>query len=233
MSSFPVKKHRGIDLFLRESFIGEAAAEGADVALSVRFPDREINVREWSAYLLLIDRFYARLAAKSIYQYAHRRPEQLSVTEIRHGSCQLVLRERVGPGESSTFAALYLLLRNLPNIASVTALLVDQHQLGAYSTVATTRGIRKALRATIPADPLLPRLSTRESEQIVVFLERLYAAEAEHLTPAVRFSSRYVHEVSLQVSSTRGQGQYPLRGMVLHFDRPTDPVAEGEWSVVA
>lgn len=229
-----VRASRSVHELLQNALIGPEAAQDTGVTLSVRFPDREVNVRELGAYLLLIDRFYARLVSRSIYRYAHRRTEQLSVTEIRPGSCQLLLREEIKRGRRSTLAPLYLLLRYLPELARANPQGTDQVHLEQHEALWTVRRIRKRLRAAVPSEPLLESLDPKAYERIIAFLQQTYMAEEAHLPPAIRFSRSYVHEVSLQVvRSAPPRDLYPLRGLVLRFDQPTAPVAEGEWSVLA
>jgi len=119
METLPVKVPRRALADIAHSFIPEDTSYEATVELVITIEDSNINVREFAAYLSLIDRVYGRLSSKGLHSYAHTESGQLEITEIRKGSIELIVSQLVS--EFRGVAVLIVLWQVLKQLKNVTA----------------------------------------------------------------------------------------------------------------
>ncbi len=66
-------------------FVPPEAPFGSVVELVVKIEDESLNVREFAAYLSLVDRVYGRLTHPGLRSYSQTLRDQVEITEIRKG----------------------------------------------------------------------------------------------------------------------------------------------------
>lgn len=86
--------------------------EGDSVQLSIRVKDEGLPLRDFAAYLELIDRVYGRLQPAGSRSYSLRSSQHLRIERVRFGSIELVIPEVVGP--IPALAVVWLCLRVMP-----------------------------------------------------------------------------------------------------------------------
>ncbi|MDQ3323042.1 MAG: hypothetical protein M3525_11540 [Acidobacteriota bacterium] len=62
------------------------------IELSISINDENVNLKDFTAYLSLIDRLYGRLSPTGLRSYALRKNEQLNIAEFRKGSLEIIFR---------------------------------------------------------------------------------------------------------------------------------------------
>ncbi len=204
--------------------------------LSISFSTHSGSVRGLSHYLLLIDRFYARLDPRGIYSYGHRPDDQLTYSEVTTGSWQMRITEPQGEHGRVRLVLLYLLLKTLPHVLPESAYAVRQQASGnGFRLRHQSTENRKQLQLWLPTDPALRRVEPELLSRIVSFMDMMYASEAHLLRPAVRFSIRSAGAVQLATQSTScgiSPGRYPLAGSVVDYRNPLDPVDLDDWTAL-
>jgi len=98
-------------------YIPEEVSLDKRFELIIRMRAENISVRQLAAYLNFIDKAYGRLTPRGIMHYARTSTYELNVTEIRHGSLEIVISNILS--ESTSIKAIIivgLLLKYLPSI---------------------------------------------------------------------------------------------------------------------
>ena len=220
-----------------ELFVPANTPSFSVLQMTLTLPDRGVNIRELSAYLSLIDRVYGRLSENGLYSYSHRRDEQLEYAEVREGSWQIVFTEDLTPSATQRFVLLYLLLKFLPHIQP------DAAEAAYHRYIRQSVGYngdksldnRKQLRSWMPTDPVLSKMDGKRLTQLVNYLDSIYAVEAHRLSAPHRFAISSVQQVNLAVETQwpiDDPNAYPLRGSVIEYNDPFEPVALEDWSVL-
>ena len=93
MDNLPAKIPKPALIDLREAFIPSETPGNSYFELSVRIADKDLTVRDLSAFLDFIDGIYGRLAGEGFQSYASREYGHLKVERIQKGSWELLLRE--------------------------------------------------------------------------------------------------------------------------------------------
>lgn len=180
---------------LRSLVIPEGASSSTSLELVVVIDDRNVNVREFAAYLAFIDEVYGRLTLRRLDSYVQRREEQIELSSIRSGSLELIFSEVVGNSERITaLIVLGFLLRYLPTGVKDVASAYHEYQQGQE-----VRERRRQLREQVRRDEELVELDRRRQDQLVQLLDGLYKRERKLLLRTRRFSIEHVHEVTIRV----------------------------------
>jgi hypothetical protein len=69
--------------------LGDDSRDDRDLELSIRFRETNVSVREFAAYLSLLDGVYGRLTPRGYRSYALSQSEHLRIAAIRIGSAEL------------------------------------------------------------------------------------------------------------------------------------------------
>jgi len=186
-------------------FIPEDVPEGSVIELSISLVSENINVRELSGYLSLIDGFYARLYPEGIYAYGHRKEEQLKFSGMRSGSIETVIEEVLSVVTSPhRLVLLYLLMKYLPNIIKSSAEAV-KNLAGAYedyqkgSQIREERENRRRLREAVRDEVHLQQLDHNRVDQLVKLLDSFYAVELRRLPRAIQLAQKNVKGIRLNI----------------------------------
>jgi hypothetical protein len=170
-------------------FVPEIAYSGNTVELKIVIDDADLNIRELSAYLAIIDEVYGRFAHGGLRSYVQDESKQLRIEKLKQGSLEVYIVELVTRATDAwPLIIVFLFLKYLPNVA-------DTYK--KYEEGRLIRERRKKLRAAIKQDHTMKQLSPRRVNQLVILLDDLRLAEHEHLPSATKFAVRHVK--SLQI----------------------------------
>jgi len=78
---------------LGEGMVGKELTEGDELELVIRIDEKALNVREFAAFLEMLDGVYGRLDPIGFRSYAQRRDEQLFISKVRAGSLEIIIPE--------------------------------------------------------------------------------------------------------------------------------------------
>ena len=113
-SELPLPRPRATLAQLRGAVIPEDAPRDASIQLIIVMNDSDVNIREFGAYLGLIDRTYGRLSHKGLASYSQTPYAQLAVS-FRQGSLDVILSALISHIDSVTsIVVLRYLLKYLP-----------------------------------------------------------------------------------------------------------------------
>lgn len=240
MSLLPVTVPKSAVQALTHLLIPPETADGKRVELMITINDRNLNAREFGAYLSLADRVYGRMNESGLSSYARKAPEQLVFYEVRQGSLQLVATQSVSrPTDATPVAVLWLCLKHLPAWTKPSSGSAKSRARSSHDWLYRNGALdekmdqeaRKHLREELRQNTSLQGLDNRKVGQLATLLGELYTAERQHLPACARFTHKSVKEVTLAVRSQMPlpEQRYPLRGTPFHYQDPTLPVAQDDW----
>jgi len=194
MDNLPARIPRSAVVDLMDVFIPMNASEGAYIELSIRIDDRDIALRDMSAFLELVDRTYGRLSEKGLQSYARKEHGHLKVQELRKGSWELILQEAISSGYSHALILAYLAVKYLPSAIESLANSYNQVEQGRLA-----RQQRKRIRAEMEQDEVISKLSKTRRYQIADLVDYLHEKEKDRLHRAVRFARQRLLSVGIRI----------------------------------
>ncbi len=191
-SSYPKDLLEKVTLLI----IPDTAPSEAQIELSIMIDESDLRIRDLVAFLELIDRTYGRLSPQGLRSYAHKREDQIQVTEVRPGSLEIIFSEVLTNLDKITIIiALQLLLKYLPDLLKSLAIAFREFEEARYIHLR-----REHLQNQIANDPALASLEKRDRDELAEFLDELIVKERRNLPAVLRFAQQHVREVSLLVS---------------------------------
>jgi hypothetical protein len=183
--------------------------KGDTLELVVTVADAGINAREFAAYLRLMDRVYGRVLRGDLRSYALTSHGQLEIAKISKGSLDISIVDVFSQfHDAIPLLMLWLFLRYVPAglkaISEVTKNLADSFK--AIEEGRLTRLNRKKLKEDLQGEERLRVLNTAQINELVALLASLEIEEHRTLPAAVRFSEKYVKDVTI-MTKKRGEGQ--------------------------
>lgn len=186
-SDLPIRVPRTALSDLKELTLPSGLSSETVVQLVIRVNDENLRVRDWAAYLNLIDRIYGRLTADGLLSYALTTPKHLEIERIGQGSLEIILQEVASNIDIVTvFLIIRYVLKYLPDAYL-------KYERGRH-----TRMRRKRLRQQIQQDEELAALEKRRQDQLIEFMDRLMKREQRQLPRAKRFSDMSVLEITMR-----------------------------------
>ena len=211
MSLLPAKVPATALYDLTALFVPSNTPGDSTVELRIAVSDRGLSVRGFGAYLSMADRVYGRVTEAGLRSYSRTLSRQLRITEVRHGSLEIVIAEVISHyREATPLAVLWLFLKYLPSATKSLSEIV-KNSADAYKSVESveearlTRENRKRLREDIKKDEALAKLDTNRVSQLVALLEELQANESRQLSAPIRFAQDEVKSVDLVVAKKQEQ----------------------------
>jgi len=117
MSILPVNVPRVALYDVARLFLPFGGDRDQRVELIIRVDDDQLNLRELSSYLALVDRVYGRLTIAGLRSYAQSRDDQLQIREIRKGSIEIIIEQAIATANDKTPIIITgLFLKYLPAI---------------------------------------------------------------------------------------------------------------------
>jgi len=182
---------------LTRAVIPEEAPRDASIQLVIIMNDSDVNIREFSAYLSLIDKTYGRLSPQGLASYSQTPYAQLTVS-FRQGSLDVILSALLSHIDSVTaIVVLRYVLKYLPTGLKEVAAAYRDYEEGRL-----VRERRRQLREEVKKDQELAMLDHNRKNEIVAFIDMLYWHERRQLAAAQRFARKYVQKIILKIVRT-------------------------------
>jgi len=176
-------------------FIPHKTPPDATIELSIKIKEKGFSIRDFAAYLTLIDKTYGRFTPRGLKSYAQKRKEQLKISTMRPGSMEIIISEVFANIDKiAILIILRSLIKYLPSAIKMTASAYRE-----YEEARLTKERRKQLRKQIEEDNKLTTLDRRRKDQLIQLLDSLYEAESRSLQGTQRFSKNNVEKVDLQI----------------------------------
>ena len=187
--------------------VPEDTPSGTAIRLIIKTNNRDLNVRDFSAYWAMADRVYGRVTEAGLRSYARTPGRQLRISEIRQGSIEVIIAEVIMHyHDAIPLAVLWLFLKNLPNAMKVLSE-AAKNSADAYKSIEDAKLAkinRKRLQDEIKKDDALTNLDQTRIKQIAALLDGLQAVESANLSAPVRFAQEEVQSVEIVVGSKAG-----------------------------
>ena len=189
-------------LELQDLLLPYRPANNGFIDVTIGINDRNLNLRDLSRFLQLIDQSYGRIVSGNLRKYAWDEGSQLRVSQMRHGSWEVVLSQALSlVSDPSPIVVIFLLLKLMPKALDGIAGTAQKLATGynQYEQGRLARVNRKKLRAEIENVAELAPLPTKQRNQVVEVIDVLLRQDPSVSNPAQDFSIRSVRRVSIRV----------------------------------
>ena len=195
MDSLPVLLPRKFTGHLLDMFVPSDASGTDRFELLIRLKGDDISLRQLAAYLNFIDKAYGRLSPKGIINYSRSSRYELKVTEIRHGSLELVISHLVTNSNGITALILVgLLLKYLPGIIKAGLSAYRDYEEGKLA-----KARRQQIKEQIKSEENLSELRDRQVNQLCHFMDVMYGMDMRNLPKTYSFSKDAVVDLEFRV----------------------------------
>ena len=176
-------------------YSSEQNQPGDVVQLRIIIDESNISLRDFAAYLNLIDRTYGRLSPNGIYSYAQSPQQHVRISETNLGSLEVIIKELVS-NFSGTRALIIigLLLKYLPGIIEKASTAYKNYEEGRLTQVQ-----RKQIRIQMRRDEVVSQLNSERQNQLIKLLNQLYSLEERNVTKAQRFDTESIQGIYIEV----------------------------------
>jgi hypothetical protein len=106
---------------LEEAVFGSETTSGLLLELVISIQDNGLILRDFAAYLRVIDGFYGQLQTTGYLSYAHQPHQQLRISEIKQGSLDFIIQEIFSAATNPYLIVVWLALKYLPNVIKASA----------------------------------------------------------------------------------------------------------------
>jgi hypothetical protein len=179
---------------LTRAVIPEDAPRDASIQLVIKMNESDVNLREFSAYLSLIDRTYGRLSPQGLASYSQTSYAQLAIS-FRQGSLDIILSALLSHIDSVTaIVVLRYVLKYLPTGLKEVAAAYRDYEEGRL-----VRERRRKLREEVKKDQELAMLDHNRKNEIVALIDMLYWHERLQLSAAHRFARKYAQKIIVKI----------------------------------
>jgi len=176
---------------LFDMFVPAKVSENDKFELLIRLKGGDISVRQLAAYLNFIDKAYGRLSPKGIINYSRSSKYELKVTEIRHGSLEIVISYLLANHDKiSALILVGLSLKYLPGIIKSGLSAYRDYEEGKLAKIR-----RQQIKEQIKNEKKLSGLKDRQVNQLCHFFDAMYGMDIRNLPKAYKFSKETVIEV--------------------------------------
>lgn len=184
MDNLPIKKPKKALAEVWSSLIPDDAEEGTIIELSIRITDKNLPVRDLSAFLEFVDRIYGRLSPEGLQSYSRRQHHQLEITQIRKGSWELILEGVISRHhqQAELLVIIWLAVKYLP-----TSIKTGLSAYNDYEQARLAREQRKQIKHNMEVDEILQNLPSNRKKEITKLLHSIYDKEDRKLNRVSRF----------------------------------------------
>ena len=202
-----------VDLFLPKKVTGKERLE-----LIIRLQGENISLRQLAAYMNFIDKAYGRLTPKGISYYSRSSKYELKVTEIRHGSLEIVIANLLSDPEAiKSIVVVGLLLKYMPGIIKSALSAYRDYEEGRLARIQ-----RQQIKEQIEKDSDLKKLKKGQINQLSKFFDLMYGKDIRNLPRAHKFSKETVIEVKIKIEKPKEQLQEQKATRKLRLRRKLD-----------
>ncbi len=191
---------------LRSFFTDSELIKVSAIDVVVTLDESDLNLRNLSRFLQLVDQSYGRLVLGDLKKYAWDKETQLKISRMEAGSWELTLSQILSIVPDPTgIIIIYLLLKYLPkgfqNTASAISKLATAYNEIEQGRLARVN--RKILRAQLANDEELKGLSIKHQAQVAEVIDKLIRQDPGISNAAQRFSEKSVREVRISIREER------------------------------
>lgn len=185
---------------LIESFLEGFDPARETVRLSLVVQGSSMTVRQFSNYLLLLDRIYVRLSGEEPSSYGRMENRQLKILDTRSGSLEIVMAvlENLDPGR---VVLIFLAMKYLPSVIRAIPGAISDLSV-AYKNywegTEIRRRVKRGVRSELKSDQFLESLPSRKRSQLLDVILHLYAQYPDNLRQIERFAREHQLEVRLE-----------------------------------
>jgi hypothetical protein len=202
---------------LLPAFLPPNIPRDAQVELVITANGNDIPIREFAAYLALVDRLYGRLSPGGLMSYSHIQWGRLQISDIHRSDLEIIFRLALEHPGTVKLLTIMLFLKGLPRMLKNTAdayksyqeaRLIQDRRLQTRKTNeardepihdnAVTHG-RTDIGEYINEEPALHDLPKTEKDRLVDLLEQLYLEERSRLPTPIRFAREQIRNISFRI----------------------------------
>jgi hypothetical protein len=176
------------------------------IDLVISLESENLNLRDCSRFLVLIDRAYGRLLYGDLRKYAWNKTAQIRISEVRPRSWEIVLTQILHVIQNPTpILVLYVLLRLLPRAfqEGADAVMKLSTAYNNYEQARLARANRKNLRDQMNKDEQLGQLSNQQKKQLAEIIDVLLRADPSITNPALDFSETSFRKVTIRIRAPK------------------------------
>lgn len=200
MDNLPIKKPNAALEAVWNTLIAEDVADETEIELVIRISDKNLPVRDLSAFLAFIDGIYGRLSKKGFRSYSSRKYHHLEITQVRQGSWELVLEGVVSRYQqhAELLVVIWLAVKYLPPAVHSIASSYREYEQGRLA-----REQRRQIRHRIESDELMKDLPATRKREITALLNSIYEKEKRGLHRVSRFIDGRLIDVFIHPKNKR------------------------------
>jgi hypothetical protein len=170
------------------------------VEIKIRLQKESINIRHLASFLRLLDRSYGRLTYGDLKSYAWKAQAQLTASDIRRGSWEMVLCHAMSIVPSAApIIVVYLLLKLMPSALEKLATSYNNLEQARLA-----RANRKLLRSRMGNDVQLNNLTVKQQNTIAAVLDSLVRLDPRVGREAQEFASKHIISIEVSVKTPDG-----------------------------
>jgi hypothetical protein len=198
----------------------ESLERSAVVELVIQAEVAGAPVRDFAAYLTLVDRLYGRLDRRGLRSYAQRPRDQLKVVETNTGSVELVFVADPNVLSQENIIFLWTLLAGLSSAAIAISHIVKNYaasynsyeqgrlaraqrkelERGRKSSKEEVSAVRRAMRHFLDQDPRFTSIPNAQRAEIARHLARAYLADKHQIHSVRQFAEERVFGIILRIN---------------------------------
>ena len=170
------------------------------VELIISIDDKQINIKEFSAYLDFIYQTDGYLSEYGLLSYSKMPRVQLEISGLKKGSLLLIIEKLINGLDGQNLIVLYLVLKYLPNVIKVS---IDSAKT-YYTTLSVRedylekkekRKFRNPLKKAIFSDIELNSMTDKQKEKLAEQLSKFYR---KNNLAASRFAQKFIKKIKLK-----------------------------------
>ncbi len=180
---------------LRYLIIPPDLPDDSVVELVIKISNKNISIRDLSAFLEFIDHIHGRLTPEGLRSYARREYGHLEISRIKEGSWELILETTLSYlKQSEILLIIWLAIKYLPQAAQTFASAYNDYEQGRLARVN-----RKRIRMQMEGDEKLMSLDPKRRRDLITLIDILYTKEAGKLTRVNRFARKGLMDINISV----------------------------------
>jgi len=194
-------------------FIPENAEENDKIVLTIRFACKNIDARDFAAYMALIDNVYGRLSKRNLLKYSRSTRGRLKFSGIKRNSVEFIIEELIkNISQANLVIILALLLITIARIRQLNSSAYRDRQEGRFYKEQTKliRNRRKWIREKIKTNEKLKNVDENTQNKLVILFDSLLSCDWKLLSRARRFSKKHNIEIEIRfrkkVDLTKNEG---------------------------
>ena len=198
MTNLPVRVSKNSLSRINSLFIPQQISPNTNLSLILTLDDKNLAVRDFGVYLVLIDRVYGRLQPEGLTSYSHKQNGRVQINEVHTGSIELVITQAISQIKDATpLVLLCLFLQKLPNIIRSSASAYRDFEQGRYYR--EDRKNKELLRRQLENSESTKDLDRATLNKLVSLLDALSASEHRSLPVSSRFAVKHVRNIALKL----------------------------------